>query len=109
MDGEPIIIEQGRGPTIAGTRTTVYHILDYHLLGWSPATIAIFLRLSTDQVLAALDYIDANRARVDEEYQKMLKRAEEGNPPEVRAKLDAAAAKLRAAMEARHGGAARGS
>jgi hypothetical protein len=33
--------------------------------------------------------------------QRMLKPAEEGNPPEIRAKLDAAAARLRAAMEAR--------
>src|SRR5262249_35113813 len=32
----PEIINRGRGPEIAGTRITVYDIMDYYQLGWPP-------------------------------------------------------------------------
>ncbi len=89
------IIDRGRGPEIAGTRITVYDILDYQQMGWHHTAIAGTLRLSSAQVLAALKYIEDHKEAVMEEYQKILARCACGNPPEVQAKLDAVEAKYR--------------
>jgi uncharacterized protein (DUF433 family) len=87
------IINRGRGPEIAGTRITVYDILDYHLDGWHHTAIAGTLRLSSDQVLAAIRYYEEHREEVTAAYQRILERCARGNPPEVQAKLDAIGAK----------------
>jgi uncharacterized protein (DUF433 family) len=39
------IINRGRGPEIAGTRITVYDILDYTTMGWHHTAIAGWLRI----------------------------------------------------------------
>jgi uncharacterized protein (DUF433 family) len=80
------IINRGRGPEIAGTRITVYDVMDYRKHGWHRDLIAAQFLLSSDQIQAALDYIDAHEAEVAEQYQRILKRQQ--NPPEVQAKLD---------------------
>ena len=49
---EAKIIDRGRGPEIAGTRITVYDVLDYHELGWHRDMIADTLELSSEQVEA---------------------------------------------------------
>jgi uncharacterized protein (DUF433 family) len=83
------IHDRGRGPEIIGTRITVYDIMDYLEMGWSHTRMAAFLRLSSSQVLAAIDYIKQHEAEVRAEYQKMLDRDAQGNPPELQAKIDA--------------------
>jgi uncharacterized protein (DUF433 family) len=95
------IIDRGRGPEIAGTRITVYDILDYVLNGWHPTGIAAFLRLSTHQVLAAMRYIDTHQEEVMAEYREMLARDARGNPPDLQAKLDAAHASFLEAVRQR--------
>ena len=85
----PQIIDRGRGPEIEGTRITVYDILDYHGQGWHHTLIAATLRLSSAQVLAAINYIEAHKEEVMADYQQMLDRCARGNPPELQAKLDA--------------------
>ncbi len=87
------IINRGRGPEIAGTRITVYDILDYYQDGWGPARIASHFRISSDQVEAALRYIEDHREEVMANYQKILERCARGNPPEIQALLDATHAK----------------
>lgn len=89
MPTEARIIDRGRGPEIAGTRITVYNVLDYIEEGWHPARIALFFSISTDQVQAAIDYIAMHRDEVMPEYREMLAHDERGNPPELQAKLDA--------------------
>jgi uncharacterized protein (DUF433 family) len=81
------IIDRGRGPEIAGTRITVYDVMDYRKHGWHRDRIAAQFRLSSDQIQAALDYIDAHEQEVAEAYQRILDRQK--NPPEIQAKLDA--------------------
>jgi uncharacterized protein (DUF433 family) len=93
------IIDRGRGPEISGTRITVYDIMDYYTKGWHHATIAATLGLSSAQVLAAIDYIEAHKAKVTTEYQVMLDRDAKGNPPELQAKLDAIHAKYQPLWE----------
>jgi uncharacterized protein (DUF433 family) len=88
MNYEEFIHDRGRGPEIKGTRITVYAILDYLLAAWHPDRIAVWFRLNTDQVRAAIDYINDHTLEVMREYVKMLERCERGNPPELREKLE---------------------
>ena len=44
---DSVIIDRGRGPEIAGTRITVYDIVDYLEEGWHPTAIAAFFRISS--------------------------------------------------------------
>jgi uncharacterized protein (DUF433 family) len=86
---EEFIHDRGRGPEIKGTRITVYAVLDYLLLAWDPNQIAVQFRLSSDQVRAAVDYINGHTLEVLRDYIRILERGERGNPPEVQAILDA--------------------
>ncbi len=90
------IIDRGRGPEIAGTRITVYDIVDYLKEGWHHTAIAMALRISSAQVLAATKYIEEHQEEVMAEYQKMLDRETQGNPLEIQANLDAIHAKYQA-------------
>jgi uncharacterized protein (DUF433 family) len=81
------IINRGRGPEIAGTRITVFDVLDYRKHGWHRDRIATFFRLSSAQIQAAFDYIDAHTDEVLADYQRILDRQK--NSPDVQAKLDA--------------------
>ncbi len=91
----PVIIDRGRGPEIAGTRITVYDILDYSRDGWHHTAIAAALNLSSDEVLTALRYIEDHEEEVLKHYQAILDRCARGNPPEVQARIDALHAKYR--------------
>jgi hypothetical protein len=54
------------------------------------------LRISSEQVQAALQYIDEHKQEVMSSYQKILDRCARGNPPGLQAKLDATHAKYQA-------------
>ena len=86
---EAKIIDRGRGPEIAGTRITVYDILDYHKQGWDRDVIADNFDLSSREVEAAIRYIEEHREEVMADYEKILARHARGNPPELQAQLDA--------------------
>src|SRR5271165_5191566 len=81
------IIDRGRGPEIAGTRITVYDILDY--ADWEHTEVAELFRLSFEQVLVARRFVEDHRDEVMAEYQKIVERSNRGNPPEQQAVLDA--------------------
>ena len=87
------IINRGRGPEIAGTRITVYDIMDY-ASSRSVNAIATQFRLSTEQVQCALQYIEKNKEEVAAAYRSILDRDTRGNSPEVRAKRKTSRAKL---------------
>ena len=87
---EAKIIDRGRGPEIAGTRITLFDVMDYLKNGWNRDRIAALFRLSSRDIQAAIDYIESHRAEVDEQYQRILDRHHNYRyPPEVQAKLDA--------------------
>ncbi|MEG4394682.1 DUF433 domain-containing protein [Microcoleus sp. BROC3] len=116
-DEQTAIIRTERGLTIAGTRITIYDIMDYVTAQYPPKFIRGLFDLTEEQINAALAYIEANRATVEAEYQMVLKEAEElrlyyeeknrdliariaAQPPKpgeeaIRAKLQAAKAKLK--------------
>lgn len=84
------IIDRGRGPEIEGTRITVYHVLDYQLLGCTAEQIAEALRIAPDQLAEADTYIGMHRAEVEAEYRKVVERHESFRySAEVQAKLAA--------------------
>ncbi len=113
---QSVIVRTERGLTIAGTRITLYDVMDYITEQYPPKFICAMLGITDEQLISALSYIDAHRAEVEAEYQKVLKETEElqqyyeqqnrdliaqiaTKPPEpgteeIRAKLRPEAAKL---------------
>lgn len=96
---EARIIELGRGPTIEGSRITVFDVLYYHQNGWYRDEIACLFRLSSRQVEAALRYIEEHKEEVMATNAKIEARIARGNPPELQAKLDAIHGAARAKWE----------
>jgi len=74
---QTVIIRTERGLTIAGTRITLYDLMDYVTDQYPPKFIRSLFDLSEEQINAALTYIEANRTEVEAEYQKVLKETEE--------------------------------
>ena len=96
------------------SRITVYDVMDYYKHAWSPQRIADLFKLTVAEVEAAIRYIEAHKAEVMVEYQKMLDRDAQGNQPEIQARLDATRGaarrmlgRLRLAREAQDQGANR--
>jgi uncharacterized protein (DUF433 family) len=77
LDRETRIIRTERGLTIAGTRITLYDVMDHLVAGWTPKLILNWLPLTEAQLNAALSYIDANRSEVEAEYQTVLQEAQQ--------------------------------
>jgi len=59
--------------------------MDFVCEGSAPDRIAGELNLTGEQVQAALDYIDAHREAVEREYQAILRRVQQRNPPHIEA------------------------
>jgi uncharacterized protein (DUF433 family) len=99
------IIDRGRGPEIAGTRITVYDVMDYWTAGWHCEQIAGLFRLPPDDIQAAIAYIEAHKPEVCAEYAQILARHSQAQPtPELQEKLARSQQKLqarRAAIRAR--------
>lgn len=76
-NGKATIIRTDRGLMIAGTRITLYDVMDYVTEQYPPKFIRAMLSLTDEQVNSALSYIDTHRAEVEAEYQAVLKEAEE--------------------------------
>ncbi len=76
-NGQSAIIRTERGLTIAGTRITLYDVMDYVTAQYPPKFIRGLFELTEEQINAALAYIESNRATVEVEYQMVLKEAEE--------------------------------
>lgn len=65
------------GLSIAGTRITLYDIMDYLTVDWPPKRIQDWLNLTDKQMTDAMDYIESNRVEVEAEYRLVLQRTEE--------------------------------
>ena len=96
-----VIINHDRNPRVAGTRITVYDILDYSTAGWHHTAIATTLGISSAQVIAGLEYIEEHKAEVMAGYRKILDRIADGHSPEVQAKVDTARARFQAHLAKR--------
>ena len=75
--GQAEIIRTERGLTIAGTRITLYDVMDYLTADYPAKLIREKLCLTEAQVHSALSYIEAYPAEVEDEYQQVLRLAED--------------------------------
>lgn len=71
------VIRTSRGLSIAGTRITLYSLLDYLHAGWPPHLIGEEFNLTAQQITAVMEYIEAHRDEVETEYREVLQQAEE--------------------------------
>lgn len=76
-NGKEAIIRTERGLTIAGTRITLYDVMDYLKAQYPPKLIREKLGLNDEQIHSALAYIETHHIEVEAEYQKCLQTAEE--------------------------------
>ncbi len=76
-NGASTIVRTERGLSIAGTRITLYSILDYVHADWPPKLIQDWLDLTEEQLSDALSYIEAHRDEVEREYGTVLAQAAE--------------------------------
>ena len=72
-----LIVETLRGPSIAGTRITVYSVMDYLKGDWSRHFTKQMLGITDEQLDAVLEYIARHREEVNRDYAEILRRAEE--------------------------------
>lgn len=71
------VVRNSLGLAIAGTRITLYDIMDYLTNDWPPKLIQPWFNLSDKQMAEVMAYIENNHAEVEAEYQQVLKQAED--------------------------------
>ena len=76
MNEQPTVIRTERGLTIAGTRITLYQIMDFLKADYAPEEILTGFRLTIKQMTEVMDYLDAHRDDVEAEYQHVVALAE---------------------------------
>ena len=74
---QPTVVRTDRGLSIAGTRITLYHVMDYVKAGRSSDEIRDAFNLTDQQIADVMAYIGQHRATVEGEYQQVLREAEE--------------------------------
>jgi uncharacterized protein (DUF433 family) len=72
----PVIVQTSRGPSINGTRLTVYHIMDMLKYGRSPDYVQGWHHLSDEEMAAVMQYLKQNEEELELEYAGILRRAE---------------------------------
>ena len=77
LDNKPVIARTERGLTIAGTRITLYQLMDYIHANYPRHLIRHQFYLTDEQFDAAMTYIDTHYDEVELEYQTVLKQADE--------------------------------
>ena len=77
FDDRSEIIRTERGLMIAGTRITLYDVMDYLSAGYPAKLIREKLCLTDAQVGAALSYLEVHQTEVEAEYQQVLQIAED--------------------------------
>jgi uncharacterized protein (DUF433 family) len=73
----PVVIETSRGPSIHGTRLTVYSILDDLNGGGAEYARAMYAQLTDAEWVEVLQYIEAHRAELEVRLAEILRRSEE--------------------------------
>lgn len=76
-NGNPTVVRTERGLSVAGTRITLYAIMDFVKLDYSPQRIAEKFLLPEEVIADVLRYIEEHREQVEAEYRFVLKQAEE--------------------------------
>jgi hypothetical protein len=75
-DRQPTVVRTERGLSIAGTRKTLYQVMDYLTEDWPPTLIRDVMDLTDEQIAGVMQYIADHRDQVEAEYQQVLRQAE---------------------------------
>lgn len=76
VNGQMNVVRTERGLTVAGTRITLYTILEYLHADWPPKLIQQWLDLSDQQMADVLDYLAEHGDDVEQEYQQVVAQAQ---------------------------------
>lgn len=76
-NGQPTVIRTGRGLTVAGTRITLYAIMDFIKEDYPPKLIRHKFNLTEQQMADVLAYIEEHRDEVEAEYRQVIAEGEE--------------------------------
>lgn len=74
--GQSTVVRTSRGLSIAGTRITLYALLDYLHADWPPKLVQDWFNLTDQQMADILTYLAAHRDEVEAEYQQVLRQAD---------------------------------
>lgn len=74
--GQSTVVRTDRGLSIAGTRITLYALLDYLHADWPPKLVQDWFNLTDQQMADVLAYLAEHREEVEREYQQVLRQAE---------------------------------
>jgi uncharacterized protein (DUF433 family) len=72
-----LIVETPRGPSLVGTRITVYSVMDYIKAGSSRLFILKIMGLTDEQLNAVYEYIGQHKEEVERDYARIVARSEE--------------------------------
>ena len=72
---QPTVVRTEQGLSVAGTRITLYDIMDYVRADWPPTLIRQWLNLSQRQITDVMAYLKTHRDEVEAEYEQVLKQA----------------------------------
>ncbi len=75
-DFHPTVVRTNRGLSVAGTRITLYQIMDYIKADEPPEVILSDFRLTIKQTADVLDYIKIHQDEIEKEYNDILIKAE---------------------------------
>lgn len=70
------VVRTNRGLSIAGTRITLYQIMDYLKSNQPPELIRDRFKLTIKQMIEVMKYIETYHTEVETEYQQVLEQAE---------------------------------
>lgn len=74
---QPTVVRTPGGLFIAGTRITLYDVMDYLAADWPPHLIRQWLDLTAQQLTDVLQYIGVHRDELEAEYQQVLQQTED--------------------------------
>ncbi len=77
INSQTTVVRTDQGLFIAGTRITIYDVMDYLKAGWPARLIRDWLNLSEQQMADVIEYIENHRDEVETEYQQVLQYSEE--------------------------------
>jgi uncharacterized protein (DUF433 family) len=72
----PTVVRTSGGLFIAGTRITLYDVMDYLAADWPLHLIRQWLNLTEHQITDVMQYIGAHRTELEAEYQQVLQQTE---------------------------------
>jgi len=73
----PLIVETARGPSLAGTRITIFSVMDSLKFGHNRDLIKQLFLISDEQLDAVVAYIAAHRDEIEQEYAEIVKNSEQ--------------------------------